>query len=232
MSAQHWICCCDTGGEPTECCRCEGDAEYPSSVSFSWTGQITIEQMNCADLDCTPIQQYHIGVKDPESLSISGSITIPFDASGCGYLWCELFTVDVERWYFSFFGSPPDCAYWTLDTTAYTYETAKVVRILPPNLCASRDYWLVEIYLATIKLVFHSEGGYHCLPKMLSFVSADYGFCGATARNEYISLASSTFAIPPLCSPTGIDPYPPLGLGMPGLLNKLKSATIGTVTIT
>lgn len=188
--------------------------------------------MNCADLDCTPIQQYHIGVKDPESLSISGSITIPFDASGCGYLWCELFTVDVERWYFSFFGSPPDCAYWTLDTTAYTYETAKVVRILPPNLCASRDYWLVEIYLATIKLVFHSEGGYHCLPKMLSFVSADYGFCGATARNEYISLASSTFAIPPLCSPTGIDPYPPLGLGMPGLLNKLKSATIGTVTIT
>ena len=231
MSSQHWLCCCDTGGDPTECCRCEGDAVYPSTIAFNWSGQIAIEQMDCADLDCTPIQQYHIGVKDPVVFSI-GSITIPFDATGCVYLWCDLVTLDVERYYFSFLGSPPDCAYWTLDTTAYTYQTAKVVQVRPPNVCQSRDYWEVNIYLAGMRLLFHSEGGYHCTPKMFTLQSAYYGECPiATYRDEYIDLTPSALATPPLCNPAGISPFPSGGLGLPPKLNKRKSAVTGTVSI-
>jgi hypothetical protein len=228
VSAQHWLCCCGGGGEPTECCRCEGDAEYPSSISFSWTGQVVIEQMDCADLDCTPIQQYHIGVKDPVTFSI-GTITIPFDETGCAYIWCDLIEFDVERWYFPI--SPSfGCSFWTLDTTAYTYETAKVVQVRPPNICASRDYWEVNIYLAGMRLVFHSEGGYHCLPKTMFLQSVLYGECPiGTLRDEYINLAANPLATPPLCDPAGISPVPTPLQG--ALLNKLKSALTGTVTI-
>ena len=228
MSTQHWLCCCDTGGEPTDPCRCEGNAEFPSSISFQWTGQITIEQMDCADLDCTPIQQYWVGVKDPVVFALPGSITIPFDSGRCVYEYCELVDFTAEFWYFA--GSPSfGCDVWTL-YDEYDFQTTKQVKIRPPNISASRDYWEVDIYLGKMNLRFQSEGGYHCLPKLLSLVWVRYGECPATTyRDEYIDIGS--VAIEGDCDPmpTGITPTPPFITF--NTLNKIKTAINGAVII-
>jgi hypothetical protein len=229
VSAQNWLCCCGGGGEPTDPCRCEGNAEFPSSISFQWSGQIVIEQMECTDLDCTPIQQYYIGVKDPVVFALTGSITIPFDEDACIYKYCTVVELDVELWYFAI--SPAfGCDFWNLYDEEYTLETTKQVNIRPPNISASRDYWEVDIYLAKMHLRFHSEGGYHCLPKMFTLIWARYGDCPATTyRDEYIDIGS--VAVEGDCDPMpgGINPTPPFTTF--NTLNKIKSAVTGTVTI-